>query len=125
MSRIHIYDPSLCCSSGVCGEEVDPALVDARAMIAAAQEEGIEVTRHNPATAPLDFAQEPAVVKLLETEGTQALPAVVVDGTLVQSGSYPTLCQLRAWSQDGAGAKASETPSTSRRRCCCGGASCC
>ncbi|KFI65958.1 arsenite efflux transporter metallochaperone ArsD [Bifidobacterium cuniculi] len=124
MSRIHIYDPSLCCSSGVCGEEVDPALVDARAMIAAAQEEGIEITRHNPSTAPLDFAQEPAIAKLLETKGTQALPAVVVDGTLVQYGSYPTISQVRAWNRDGADANATETPAASRQ-CRCGGASCC
>lgn len=27
MKTIQIFDPALCCSSGVCGPETDPALV--------------------------------------------------------------------------------------------------
>ncbi|MEH0164871.1 arsenic metallochaperone ArsD family protein [Roseateles microcysteis] len=33
MSTIQIYDPALCCSSGVCGQEVDASLVQASADI--------------------------------------------------------------------------------------------
>jgi hypothetical protein len=27
MSKFQVFDPAMCCSTGVCGPEVDPALV--------------------------------------------------------------------------------------------------
>jgi hypothetical protein len=27
MSKVQVFDPPMCCSTGVCGPEVDPALV--------------------------------------------------------------------------------------------------
>jgi hypothetical protein len=27
MTKLEVYDPAMCCSTGVCGPEVDPALV--------------------------------------------------------------------------------------------------
>ena len=101
MNTVHIYDPSLCCSSGVCGEDVDQSLVDISATLVNAKAEGIEVVRHNLANAPLDFAAEPAVKRLLTDEGSDALPAIVVNGRLVLSGRYPSIDELRAWSAGG------------------------
>ena len=46
MNTVHIYDPSLCCSSGVCGEDVDQSLVDISATLVNAKAEGIEVVRY-------------------------------------------------------------------------------
>ena len=91
MNTVHIYDPSLCCSSGVCGEDVDQSLVDISATLVNAKAEGIEVVRHNLANAPLDFAAEPAVKRLLTDEGSDALPAIVVNGRLVLSGRSQAL----------------------------------
>ena len=56
MRQIDIYEPALCCSSGVCGTDVDQALVDFNAALTALEKEGITVTRHNLASAPTDFA---------------------------------------------------------------------
>ena len=56
MRQIDIYEPALCCSSGVCGTDVDQALVDFNAALTALDKEGITVTRHNLASAPTDFA---------------------------------------------------------------------
>lgn len=47
MRQIDIYEPALCCSSGVCGTDVDQALVDFNAALTALDKEGITVTRHN------------------------------------------------------------------------------
>ncbi len=130
MVTIHIYDPSLCCSSGVCGEDVDPALVDISAALTAAKADGIEVVRHNLANAPLDFASQPAVKELLANQGTSALPAIVVGERLVLSGRYPTLEELRAW-HSGDAAPEVAAPSGAVRTLpvqstsCCGGSGCC
>lgn len=129
MNSVHIYDPSLCCSSGVCGEDVDQSLVDISATLVNAKAEGIEVVRHNLANAPLDFAAEPAVKRLLTDEGSDALPAIVVNGRLVLSGRYPSIDELRAWS---AGGQPVVVPNADAMRLtpvqstsCCGGSACC
>lgn len=129
MKTVHIYDPSLCCSSGVCGEDVDQSLVDISATLVNAKAEGIEVVRHNLANAPLDFAAEPAVKRLLTDEGSDALPAIVVNGRLVLSGRYPSIDELRAWS---AGGQPVVVPNADAMRLtpvqstsCCGGSACC
>ena len=129
MNTVHIYDPSLCCSSGVCGEDVDQSLVDISATLVNAKAEGIEVVRHNLANAPLDSAAEPAVKRLLTDEGSDALPAIVVNGRLVLSGRYPSIDELRAWS---AGGQPVVVPNADAMRLtpvqstsCCGGSACC
>lgn len=129
MNTVQIYDPSLCCSSGVCGEDVDQSLVDISATLVNAKAEGIEVVRHNLANAPLDFAAEPAVKRLLTDEGSDALPAIVVNGRLVLSGRYPSIDELRAWS---AGGQPVVVPNADAMRLtpvqstsCCGGSACC
>ena len=129
MNTVHIYDPSLCCSSGVCGEDVAQSLVDISATLVNAKAEGIEVVRHNLANAPLDFAAEPAVKRLLTDEGSDALPAIVVNGRLVLSGRYPSIDELRAWS---AGGQPVVVPNADAMRLtpvqstsCCGGSACC
>ena len=129
MNTVHIYDPSLCCSSGVCGEDVEQSLVDISATLVNAKAEGIEVVRHNLANAPLDFAAEPAVKRLLTDEGSDALPAIVVNGRLVLSGRYPSIDELRAWS---AGGQPVVVPNADAMRLtpvqstsCCGGSACC
>ena len=129
MNTVHIYDPSLCCSSGVCGEDVYQSLVDISATLVNAKAEGIEVVRHNLANAPLDFAGEPAVKRLLTDEGSDALPAIVVNGRLVLSGRYPSIDELRAWS---AGGQPVVVPNADAMRLtpvqstsCCGGSACC
>lgn len=129
MNTVHIYDPSLCCSSGVCGEDVDQSLVDISATLVNAKAEGIEVVRHNLANAPLDFAAEPAVKRLLTDEGSDAIPAIVVNGRLVLSGRYPSIDELRAWS---AGGQPVVVPNADAMRLtpvqstsCCGGSACC
>ena len=129
MNTVHIYDPSLCCSSGVCGEDVDQSLVDISATLVNAKAEGIEVVRHNLSNAPLDFAAEPAVKRLLTDEGSDALPAIVVNGRLVLSGRYPSIDELRAWS---AGGQPVVVPNADAMRLtpvqstsCCGGSACC
>ena len=129
MKTVHSDDPSLCCSSGVCGEDVDQSLVDISATLVNAKAEGIEVVRHNLANAPLDFAAEPAVKRLLTDEGSDALPAIVVNGRLVRSGRYPSIDELRAWS---AGGQPVVVPNADAMRLtpvqstsCCGGSACC
>lgn len=93
MTTLEIYDPALCCPTGVCGVDVDPVLVQFAADLKWVAEQGVEVKRYNLAQQPQDFAANAAVVKAMEA-GVDCLPIVVVDGQIVATGTYLTRAQL-------------------------------
>jgi len=97
MKLIQVYDPPLCCSTGVCGPDVDPVLPRFAGLLAQLGAAGVTVERYNLAQQPLPFVQNPAVKALLDTEGTAALPAIFIDGELALKGAYPDLAQRAAW----------------------------
>lgn len=90
MSRVRIYDPPLCCPTGVCGPNVDPELTRVAGDVAWLQQQGIEVKRHNLAQEPDAFVEDPLVLKALNEEDTGCLPLVIVDGEIASRKGYPT-----------------------------------
>ena len=97
MKLVQVYDPPMCCSTGACGPAVDPVLPRFAGLLAQLGGTGVKVERYNLAQQPLPFVQNAAVKALLDHEGTQALPAIFIDGELVLKGSYPDLEQRAAW----------------------------
>ena len=97
MKLLQIYHPPLCCATGVCGPEVDPALPRFAGLLAQLGGAGVTIERYNLAQQPIAFVQNPAVRSLLELEGTAALPAIFIDGELVLKGTYPDLAERAAW----------------------------
>ncbi|HEU6456674.1 MAG TPA: arsenite efflux transporter metallochaperone ArsD [Roseateles sp.] len=121
MSTIQVFDPALCCSSGVCGQEVDAQLVQAAADIDWAKGAGARIERFNLAQQPLAFAQNDAVRDLLERSGQKALPITVLDGQVVLAGRYPSRQQLGQW----AGLEVPAAPAAVPASGCCSGGRCC
>lgn len=97
VSRIQIFDPGLCCSTGVCGPEVDEELVRFAADVAWARESGIQVERLNLAQQPLEFANNPLVKAVLQASGDKGLPLTLVDGVIRCGARYPTRAELAEW----------------------------
>lgn len=93
MSTLEVFEPAMCCPTGVCGVEVDPVLVQFNADLAALSAAGVEVLRHSLSHSPAAFAAHPAVLQELQA-GTDRLPIVVVDGRIVSTGLYPGKLQL-------------------------------
>lgn len=100
MKSIQIYDPAMCCSTGVCGPDVDPELAAVAGFLHRLKELGIRVERYNLAQQPIAFAQNPCVKELLQTEGIGVLPLVFVDGEIAFKGAYPDEATRRAWLAD-------------------------
>jgi hypothetical protein len=119
MSKIQIFDPALCCSSGVCGQEVDAKLVQASADIDWAKGLGAQVERFNLAQQPIAFAQNEAVRGFLERSGQDSLPITVMDGQVVLAGRYPSRLQLAQW------LKLDGIPAPAAANACCSGGKCC
>lgn len=97
MKSIQVYDPAMCCSTGVCGTQVEPDLVSFAAMLSQFRSHGIEVERYNLAQQPLAFVQNAAVRTVLETEGVTALPLIFWDRALRLRGRYPNKDERPDW----------------------------
>ena len=87
----------MCCSTGICGTSVDPALVRFAADLAWLKHQGVDVQRFNLSQEPAQFASDGAVKHALETMGEEALPLVKVNQTVMSSGRYPTRDELAVW----------------------------
>lgn len=122
MKTLKIYDPPLCCSTGVCGPSVDPSLVKIAADIAFLKSKGVEVERFNLAHNAEAF-MDPRVMAEMGAEA-ENLPLCLIDGEVVMKGGYPDRSQLAAWFGLEAGAS-SEKPRLELKmasgRCCEGG----
>lgn len=93
MMKLEIFDPAMCCSTGVCGVDVDPVLAQFAADLKWVEGHGVTVARYNLGQEPQAFAANPTVVKEMEG-GMDRLPIVVIDGRIVSSGMYPSRQQL-------------------------------
>ena len=69
MVSIRVFEPALCCNTGVCGEDVDQALVNFSADLAYVKQQGVAITRHNLANDPTAFEESPAVMGFLHAAG--------------------------------------------------------
>jgi hypothetical protein len=97
MRTIQVYDPAMCCSSGVCGVDVDQALVTFSADVDWAKQSGAKIERFNLTTEPMAFADNKAVCGFLERSGAEALPLILVDGEVALAGRYPNRTELTRW----------------------------
>lgn len=90
MKKIEIFDPAMCCSTGVCGPSVDPELIRISAAVNNLKNKGIDVTRYNLASEPDAFANNVVISQLLTDKGPDVLPVTLVDGKVVKEKSHLT-----------------------------------
>jgi hypothetical protein len=87
---VAVYDPAMCCPTGVCGPGVDPALLQVARDLRWLDARGVTVQRYGLAQEPAAFAQSTRVAGLLQAFGEKALPATLVNGEVLAHGRYPT-----------------------------------
>ena len=80
MTKLAVYDPPMCCSTGVCGPAVDPVLPRVTADLDWLKRQGVQVERYNLAQQPQAFASNPMVMAALREHGNDCLPLILVDG---------------------------------------------
>jgi hypothetical protein len=94
MKHLQIFDPPMCCSTGVCGPEVDPALARFAGDLKWLTGQGVAVERFNLARQPEAFIRNPAVYRMIDEGGLQVLPLVLAAGEIVSRGRYPDRGEL-------------------------------
>jgi hypothetical protein len=97
MNTIEVYDPPMCCSTGVCGPEVDPALARFAGLLEQAKSKGCVVNRFNLTQEPISFLQNETVKSLLQQKGVESLPLIFINGQLKATGTYPAATDLNSW----------------------------
>ncbi|AIQ38000.1 arsenic resistance operon repressor [Paenibacillus sp. FSL R5-0345] len=97
MNSIEIYDPAMCCSTGVCGPSVDPELIRISAVVHNLKKRDVNVSRYNLSSEPAAFVANEVVKQLLTDEGPDVLPVIMVDGQVVKKQGYPTNEELENW----------------------------
>ena len=97
MTRIEVFDPPLCCPTGVCGPQSDGELARIAADLEWLQRQNIDVRRYNLAHEPTAFVANEEVKRVLEETSGDGLPVVLLDGRVVRHGSYPSRDELASW----------------------------
>lgn len=95
-TTIEVFDPAMCCSTGVCGPSVEPDLARFAGDLSWIDGQGVGVRRYNLGQEPGAFATRDIVRSALESGGEKALPVILVDGRLKWIGHYPTREELAA-----------------------------
>jgi hypothetical protein len=93
---IRVFDPPMCCGTGVCGPAVDPELARFAADLAWLQKQGVTVERHNLAQQPAAFVENALVKEALGARGNDCLPLTLVDERIAVEGAYPSRETLAA-----------------------------
>lgn len=95
MKKLAIYEPALCCSSGVCGPAVDKVLLRITGVMKQVKEEDdVMMIRYNLASNPNSFVRNKNVIDTMQNEGQDSLPITVLDGEIVKTGAYPTNVEI-------------------------------
>ena len=124
MSKIEIFDPAMCCATGLCGVSVDPELLRVATLINTLTKKDVTVIRYGLSSEPQAFVDNKKVNEYLMKEDVEVLPITIVDGEVVKTKVYPTNEEFAQW----AGLSMDEITtvvSTDDKDCCCDNGECC
>lgn len=94
MSTIRVYDPPMCCSTGVCGPDEDDVLAQFASTLEWAKKAGVNVDRFNLGHQPGEFVSNGVIKDLIASDGVDILPVVMVGDDIMSKGDYPTRTAL-------------------------------
>ncbi|AJD91982.1 arsenic resistance operon repressor [Jeotgalibacillus malaysiensis] len=87
MKKIQIFDPAMCCSTGVCGTSFDPELPRVASVVSFLKQKNYPIERFNLTSEPQRFVENKTVQEAL-AKNPEGLPFTLVDGVIVQQGTY-------------------------------------
>ncbi|WP_427113826.1 arsenite efflux transporter metallochaperone ArsD [Megasphaera sueciensis] len=125
MKKIEIFDPAMCCSTGVCGPSVNPELIRVAAVVENLKKEGIHIVRHNLSSDPQAFVQNTIINAALNAKGMEILPVTMVDGAIVKESGYLTNTEFAEYLQVDIDTVQSKSDTAQNSNCNCSSNDCC
>ena len=127
MKTIEIFDPAMCCPTGLCGTNIDPNLMRIAVIVDTLKKKGVNINRHNLKDEPMIYVTNTKVNDLLQAKGVEVLPITLVDGEVAVTGEYPSTRQMAEWS--GVNLDFMPIPEVNHKEepknDCCSGSDCC
>src|SRR5699024_2034069 len=99
MNKLEIFDPAMCCSTGVCGSGVDPDLPLIASAVYSLEKRVLDVTRDNHANEPSEVVENEEVKHILNEKGADVLPVTILNEEIVNESSKPSNEELPTWLQ--------------------------
>ena len=129
MKKLEIFEPALCCPTGICGVGVDTELLRISTVLDTLAKKDITVERYNLQSTPQVFVTNKVVNQYIQAHGVEGLPVAVLDGEIVMKGRYPSneeFSKLLDIPKDVLGEQKIETKDSdvSDGGCCSGGCCC-
>ncbi|MDQ0203593.1 arsenite efflux transporter metallochaperone ArsD [Pectinatus haikarae] len=121
MKKMEIFDPAMCCPTGVCGPSIDSELLRMATVINSLKEKDIFIKRHGLSGEPQDFVENKVINDILQKEGANVLPVTLIDGEIAKTKEYPTNKELSAW----LGVEVETKQPEKTGGCCCDSDGCC
>ena len=124
MKKMAIYEPAMCCETGICGVSVDPELIRISTVLNALKKNGVEVNRYNLSNAPMEFVNNKVINQYVDEKGPEGLPAVLLDNEIIITGRYPAndeFIKLLGIPEN----YLSEPKTANKGGCCCSDGKCC
>ena len=97
MNKVEIFDPAMCCSTGVCGPSVDPELTRVASVVYSLEKKGFNIKRYQLTSDPDKFAENDEITRIFQEKGPDALPVILVNDQVVRVESYPTNEEFAEW----------------------------
>lgn len=88
--KMTIYEPAMCCPTGLCGVGIDKELLRISTVISSLEKNGVKAERFNLTNSPQEFINNQEVTQLMMDKGVEILPITIVDNKMAKTGSYPT-----------------------------------
>lgn len=123
MKSIQVFDKPMCCSTGICGPDVDPTLPRFAADLDWLQSIGNRVERFNLGQQPMAFIENKQIHQLLSSLGTDCLPVIIIDDQIVSQSVYPSRTDFSKWIE-GRSSEPQMLPVVKTDNCC-GSNGCC
>lgn len=130
MKKMQIFEPAMCCSTGLCGVGVDSELLRISTVLNTLKNNGVHVDRFNLSNAPQKFVTNKTVNNYIKENGVDGLPVIVIDDEITITGRYPSsdeFVTLLNVPKSYIGEKISTEESTDKgnQGCGCSGGDCC
>lgn len=90
MNRMQIFEPAMCCSTGLCGVGIDQELLRISTVLSSLEKNDVKVERFNLSSAPQEFINNKEINDFIKVNGVDKLPVTILNGKIVLTGRYPT-----------------------------------
>lgn len=90
MKKMIIFEPAMCCPTGLCGPSIDKELLRISTVLNNLKANDVIVERYNLTSNPQIFVDNKEIYNMINHKGIDVLPVTMVDGVVVKTKSYPT-----------------------------------